>query len=220
MKILIFGYLFIGFVFSGCGPAFLVPAQGEESVNSGSHSFEDILEDQEPNSESDFESQLAGGVGAEGVFDFRITCQGVRASDRRYSEGPWSGPSQAHEPSGKTYRAVQVGNEASFRDVIELSQTGQCYLVWSRSFPDFEISQASYRHSVLNCSNLRSEISGPQGAELHRSGRYWMIPLTEFFSEKREDPGGVGATQLIDLRLTSADQKFFNIRVHFRVKRN
>jgi hypothetical protein len=165
------------------------------------------------------------------LVSLSVVCQGVGREQQSWVGGPWSGPMMSDQPSntgrsydavfrgGKIYRALIRGGQASFRDVIRYPQGSRCYLVWPRSFEGTEISQASYRHSILTSSNRLEDVSGPRGAELNRVSQYWMVPFSDLDSKNGGSSLELGATQWIDLRLISTDQKSWNLRVYFRVKR-
>ncbi len=197
----------------GCGPAFLVAQSPASPLSSEGQA--DLLDDL-----GDFDDL--------DELDLRIVCERMQTVGLRALEGAWSGPTRQEgraqrrrEGLGvKTYRSFSSGDQVSFGEMIDFRPGTECFLIGSRSLEGVEVNQVSYRHSVLTCSNRRESISGPQAAGLHKSNQFWFIPFSAMFSPGDEPQLDGGATQSLDLAVLSKDQKSWNVRVNFRLKRN
>ncbi len=211
-----------------CQPAFTVPRSGSESDES---EVEDSAEDREDlfNEDEEAKTQTApmGGFTPAGelitdALQFQIVCEPKQTNQQRYSEGAWAGPRQ-EEPSGAKrgsgnplFRSTSA-QEVVFRR-IPLKPGNECFLQWLKSVPGTEITQASFRQSILLPSNEKREISGPHSAELNSTRNHWYIPLSQaILRAGTKDARNV--THRLDLRLTSTDHKQFNIRVNFSVEK-
>ncbi len=211
-----------------CQPAFTVPRSGSDSDES---EVEDSEEDREDlfNEAEEAKTQTApeGGFTPTGelitdALQFHIVCESKQTNQQRYSEGAWAGPRQegligAKRGSGNPFFRSTSAQEVVFRR-IPLNSGNECFLHWLKAVPGMEITQSSFRQSVLLPSNEKREILGPHSAELDSTRNHWYIPLSQaILRAGTKDARNV--THRLDLRLTSTDHRQFNIRVNFSVEK-